>query len=119
MFSDCMCTHAYDEHYVHGPCTIGGCSCVKYGVSYSIPVNTPILPKPELTIELLLENACSNPFDGVDLSNALTALNIHPVWNEYEWNKYEIELHCMRLTVIARELGEGKYELLDYTLIDN
>lgn len=55
---------------------------------------------PDLTIDFLLANSCSNP-------------------SEFEgYNIYNIELHCVDVKVTAKRLENGKYDIYSYTMRD-
>lgn len=49
----------------------------------------------EEALNKILSNACSSPLDGEDEG----------------WKEYAIELHCASFTVVAKPLGEGRYEI--------
>ena len=58
----------------------------------------------KLTLDVLLAHSCSNSAD-----------------IEGDWNEYVIDLHCVRVTVIARPTGdvEYPYEIHSYKMEDN
>lgn len=80
--------------------------------------------KPEFTIDLLLENSCSNPEDFQE--HEKWRKEVQDPWfklSEEErgdnpsypgWSSYRIELCCTQFVVIARQTGPGKYEIREY-----
>jgi hypothetical protein len=81
-------------------------------------------PKPELTIDLLLANSCSNPEDFREYEKwdeeeykpwYRSETEPRPEYPHYKgWMSYRIELCCTNFVVIARQIGDGKFEIREY-----
>lgn len=75
-----------------------------------------------MSIDLLLSISCSNPEDFQDFEDWEIQRRNNPEWDLHYrgWNRYNITLHCMDVTIIARLLEDNKtFEIREYLLQDH
>lgn len=72
----------------------------------------------ELDLNRILANTCNNPEDQEDYTKFQDHLIANPTKSAtYRgWRIFEINLHCTVLRVVARSLGDGKYEVREWDL---
>lgn len=83
----------------------------------------------ELNLNALLSLSCSNPDDYVDYQEAQSLHRQGKSDSRFDpeveyfrylgWSRYSIVLHCIEVTVIARRVGEDKYEIREWFIKDH
>lgn len=78
----------------------------------------------KLTIDLVLQNSCGNPEDAEAFSDWQEEQH-HRIDDRHDkthfkpysgWMAYTIELHCVFIDIVAKPLGDGTYEIREYSI---
>lgn len=83
-----------------------------------------IVTEQPLDLNLLLSMACSNPddFRAWEAFNQTNQERREQGLDElqYEgWNRYDIQVHCVGFIIVARQLGDGQYEVREILMQDH
>lgn len=93
------------------------------------PRKTPKNKLKNLTLNTILDHACGNPDDFKRFSewqdeeqkrrDEATEETPYKPQSYQGWMRYEITLHCVSFTVIAKKHSNGGYQIKDYIVLDH